>query len=265
MNLRQKSPWWTQHIHRGGPARTVGEIASGAEPAKRRRTGQPVRRDSYNVGEREARWYRPVARASVGARLLAAERYELRAKVKGRKNGAFGHVGLEVLKLLYRTVCFKTGRLEPSLDWMMLKLRRSRAAIVRALAALQRHGFIDWIRRTEPTEIEGPGPQVRQISNAYRLLEPACPKGGHLADQPPPVPDDHAHAVETAAAERATMVASLASAEYVAATIGDDSLAVSLFRLACSLGFSSASSPRSLNPSLSFISEKRPASPDCFE
>lgn len=258
MKLREKSKWWTRKLgERGGPARTIGEIRAGAEPAKQRRTGQPVRRDSYNVGEREARWYRPVARASVGARLMAAERYELRAKVKGRKNGAFGHVGLEVLKLLYRTVCFKTGRLEPSLDWMMLKLRRSRAAIVRALQALQRHGFIDWIRRTEPTDIEGPGPQVRQISNAYRLLEPACPKDGHFADRPPPIPDDHAHAVETAAAERAAMVAGLTPAEYVTATIADDSLAGSLSRLADALGFSSASSPESLNPSLPFIDEEK--------
>lgn len=250
MKLREKSSWWTRNQgERGGPARTIGEIASGAPPAKQRRTGQPVRRDSYNVGEREARWYRPVARASVGARLRAAERYELTAKVKGRKNGAFGHVGLEVLKLFYRTVCFRTGRLEPSLDWMMLKLRRSRAAIVRALAALQRHGFVDWIRRTEPTEIDGPGPQVRQISNAYRLLEPTCPRSGHLADRPPPMPDDHTHAAEAAAVEHAAMIVALAPTDFIGATVEDEGLAGSLSRLARAVGLHSASSPESLNPS----------------
>lgn len=227
----------------------IGEVATGKPPAKQRRTGQPVRRDSYNVGEREARWYRPVARASVGQRLLAAERHELRAKLKGQRNGAFGHVGLEVLKLLYRTVCFRTGRLEPSLDWMMAKLRRSRAAIVRALAALRRDGFLDWIRRTEPTGIEGPGPQVRQISNAYRLLEPRRVGTGSLAEQPAPVPDDHAHAAETAATEHAAMLAGLTTAEYVATAIGSGGLSDALARLGAALDANSASSLESLNPS----------------
>lgn len=250
MKLRTKSNWWTtMKDGRGGPTRSIGEVVAGAPTGKQRRTGQPVRRDSYTVGEREARWYRPVARASVGVRLRAAERYELRAKLKGQRNGAFGHVGLEVLKLLYRTVCFRTGRLEPSLDWMMGKLRRSRAAVVRALAGLKRHGFVDWIRRTEPTEIEGPGPQVRQISNAYRLLEPACPEDAQLADMPLPVPDDHAHAVESAAAEFAAMVDGLPLGAKLAATVFDDGMASALFRLGRTLGLDSASSPGSLSPS----------------
>ena len=251
MKLRAQSNWWTTTKDgRGGPARSIGEVAAGVPPGKQRRTGQPVRRDSYTVGEREQRWYRPVARACVGQRLLAAERYELRAKLKGERNGAFGHVGLEVLKLLYRTVCFRTGRLEPSLDWMMGRLKRSRAAIVRALAALKRHGFVDWIRRTEPTDIEGPGPQVRQISNAYRLLAPASLEAAKLADMPPPVPDDHAQAVETAAAEFAAMVDGLPLEARLAATVMDDGMASALFRLGRSLGLDSASSPGSLNPSV---------------
>ena len=232
-----------------GATRTIGELVTGRPAAKVRRTWQPVRRDSYNVGERELRWFRPIARQSIGARLLEAERYELRARIKGRKNGAFGHVGIEVLKLLYRTVCFRTGRLEPSIAWMMMKIRRSRAAIVRALAALKRHGFVDWIRRTEATNIEGPGPQVRQISNAYRLLEPRQPKGGCLAEQMPPVPDDHAHAAESAAAEYACMINALPPTEFVSAIIDDPSLADSLTRFALAFESISASSPRSLNPS----------------
>ncbi len=230
------------------PTRSLGEIVGDRSPSKVRRTGQPVRRDSYNVGEREKRWYRPVARQCIGPRLLTAERYELLAKTKGRKNGAFGHVGLEVLKLFYRTVCFNTGRLEPSIAWMMLKIRRSRAAIVRALAALRRHGFIDWIRRTEPTDIEGPGPQVRQISNAYRLLDPKPARSQQQADKPP-LPDDHAHAVESAEAERMAMLDCLAPVDYIAATIVNDHLAESLTRLALAFHLSSASSPESQNPS----------------
>jgi hypothetical protein len=35
------------------------------------------------------------------------------------------------------------------------------------MARLKEHGFLDWIRRTEPTDNVGAGPQVRQITNAY--------------------------------------------------------------------------------------------------
>src|SRR4051812_2726897 len=35
------------------------------------------------------------------------------------------------------------------------------------MARLKLHGFLDWIRRTEPTGNKGEGPQVRQITNAY--------------------------------------------------------------------------------------------------
>ena len=49
----------------------------------------------------------------------------------------------------------------------MRALRRSRDVVVKALARLRQHGFLNWIRRIEPTGIEdGSGPRVRQIPNA---------------------------------------------------------------------------------------------------
>jgi hypothetical protein len=47
------------------------------------------------------------------------------------------------------------SRLDPSIDWLQRKLRRSRAAIVDALAALRSRGFLDWRRRYERTGEEG--------------------------------------------------------------------------------------------------------------
>ena len=96
---------------------------------------------------------------------------------------------------------YRTGRLEPSLLFLMDKLRRSKDAVVRALAALRAHGFLDWLRRHEA--VEGPGPRVRQVSNAYRLSLPrrAAQLLGHLLS-PASLPDDVAHE----RAERATWV-----------------------------------------------------------
>ena len=60
-----------------------------------------------------------------------------------------------------------------------------------ALKALRDHGFLDCVRRFEPAPNEGRGPQVRQISNAYRLSAPkrALALLGRWAGQPS-VPDD---------------------------------------------------------------------------
>ena len=69
---------------------------------------------------------------------------------------------------------YRSGRLEPSYAYLMGKLKRSKDAVHRALTALREHGFLDWLRRHEAVElVEGPGPRVRQVSNAYRLSLPA--------------------------------------------------------------------------------------------
>ena len=61
----------------------------------------------------------------------------------GRRRGPLGHVGLEVLELLANLVSYRSGRLEPAITYLMGKLKRSKDAVVRALAALREHGFLD--------------------------------------------------------------------------------------------------------------------------
>jgi hypothetical protein len=70
---------------------------------------------------------------------------------KGERTGPLGSVAIEVLEFFVNLVDFRTGRLEPSLTTIMGKVRRSRDAVVRALKALRAHGFLDWLRRYEPT------------------------------------------------------------------------------------------------------------------
>ncbi|MGF7149457.1 hypothetical protein FHS96_003108 [Sphingomonas zeicaulis] len=228
-------------------ARSFGEILTG-RLQKQRRTHQPVRRNSYNVGEREGRFWRPVNPREIAARMRAAEQFNLSGKKAGKRNGPLGHIGLEVLRELYRLVCYKTGRLDPSIETLMTRIKRSRAAVVRALAALKEHGFLEWIRRTEPTDNEGRGPQVRQISNAYRFGLPkvAAQLVARLVHRGP-VPDDFAHRRESEAAELAEMIARLPEAERLRATISDPSLAEALIRLGQSLG-TNASSLNGQNP-----------------
>lgn len=127
----------------------------------------------------ERGWWRPMGRPDARRLVLAARRYELTTR-------ALGHIALEVLDLLSNLQDARTGRLDPSLTWLMARLRRSRDAVCRALARLKAHGFLDWIRRVKPTGCIGKGPQIRQASNAYRLSMP--PRAARLIQAPPPLP-----------------------------------------------------------------------------
>ena len=100
----------------------------------------PVRRDSYFKGRSEVRIWRPTNRQEVQKVLLAAKRYELAERQKGERTGPLGSVAIEVLEYFVNLVDFRTGRLEPSIDTIMGKVRRSRDAVVRALKALRTHG-----------------------------------------------------------------------------------------------------------------------------
>ncbi len=186
---------------------------------------QPVRRHSHQAGRCEGVFWRRTDRQEVRRILLAARRYELAGRVAGRRNGPLGHVALEALELLANLVSYRTGRLEPSLAFLMERLRRSRDAVVRALAALRAHGFLDWVRRFEPTDREGRGPQVRQVSNAYRLVMPPCAlRLLGIQGQPVPLPDDVEHAQETQQREREAHKANLPLDELAVLEVDDDRL-----------------------------------------
>jgi hypothetical protein len=119
----------------------------------------------------------------------------------------------------------------------MGKLRRSKDAVVRALAALREHGFLDWLRRHEKVElVEGPGPRVRQVSNAYRLSLPrrAAQLLGHLLSSPP-LPDDLAQEREDRATYLAEHKASLPLSELPLVEVEDDRLARVLGELGCAV------------------------------
>lgn len=164
--------------------------------------------------------------------LLAAKRYELAERQKGKRTGPLGSVAIEVLEFFVNLVDFRTGRLEPSIDTIMGKVRRSRDAVVRALKALRTHGFLDWLRRYEPSGREGRGPQVQQASNAYRLSLPekALRLLGRFGKAPPP-PDDHSVSQEVRASDLKAHTQALALHELALIEVGDNALGHALARL----------------------------------
>lgn len=191
-----------------------------------------VRRHSFTAGRCEGTFWRRTGRQEVSRIVLAARRYELTGRMKGGRSGPLGHVAIEVLELFAHLVNYRTGQLDPSLDYLMRTLKRSRDAIVRALRALRDHGFLDWLRRYVPTGAKGGGPQVQQTSNAYRLSLPA--RAARLLaryGQTPPPPDDHRHGQAEQAAVLDAHLATLSTTERTLFTIADDALAASLRRL----------------------------------
>lgn len=157
-------------------ARTRSEIAAIRDDifrARRPRTSQPVHRNSYHAGEREVRPWRQhnmFAATEHNARMRAAEEFDDLTRMPGRRNGALGHIALQVYRRLLRLRGRKTGRLDPTYAWLAAELNRSRSAVFRAMTRLKEHGFLDWLRRTQPVEDPEPdGQYVEQISNAYVL------------------------------------------------------------------------------------------------
>lgn len=162
--------------------------AAGFNPGGNPRTHAPVWRNSYTVGQIEDRVWKPIngGTARGGKRwtkalMKMAEKLELKTRAKrretdpGARNGDIGDVGLKVLRFLYETVDYATGRLEPSIRTIADEIGHAYSAVHRALVRLRKLEFVGWMRRSKPKENPEPsGPQVEQASNAYALL---CPKG----------------------------------------------------------------------------------------
>ena len=215
-------------IASAGPLSDDLEARRSAKAA--RRTEQPVRRQSRLAGRCEGVFWRPTNRQEVQRIVLAARRYELAGRRAGERSGPLGGIALEILDLMANLVQFRNGRLDPSIEYLMGKLKRSRDAIVRALKALRSHGFLDWLRRYVPTGNET-GPQVQQTSNAYRMSLPQ--RAAALLGRwrhPAPLPDDFSHAQAAKAGELDAYKASLAPVELVAHVVEDEGLADALTR-----------------------------------
>lgn len=214
---------------------TVYEALTGVRPQRQaRRTGQRVHRFTKTEKDGEGRFWRPFNPKDAARMMQAAERYDRVQRLadrharNGHKNGSLGHIGIEVLRELLRLIDYKTGRLDPAIATIARRLGRSIAAVVDALKRLRNHGFLEWLRRYVPTGNAGlRGPQVRQTSNAYRLMLPVAL---WRAITPPP-PDDDTQRRTDAASEDRAMVEALPLDEQPAQLVDDPALAAILARL----------------------------------
>lgn len=155
----------------------IGALASAlARGARTSRTFQPVRRDTRHAGDRELRRWRQTnmfGREEHNARMRAAEQFERDTKLPGKRNGALGHIALEVLRTFLRLRGRHGGRLDPTIRWVARTIRRARSAVSAALGRLKQCGFIDWDRRSRVVDDPSrPDQYVEQISNAYYLIQP---------------------------------------------------------------------------------------------
>lgn len=155
--------------------------ASAALAGRERGPDRRVRRNSYDADDDpRAQVFAPIgdgtkagAMGWIDALLQTAKEFDdlQRAPGGARPLGT----AIAVLEVLLgrrgRTkipIDFKTGRLDPAIDTIAAAAALGRGTVIRALAALKRHGFLDWVRRTRKTGNDGQyGPQRQQTSNAY--------------------------------------------------------------------------------------------------
>jgi len=194
----------------------------------------PVRQNSHPKGQSEHHIWQPTTRKEVQMILKAAEIYnEAGLREKGQRSGPLGSVALDVLRLFVNLIDFRTGRLEPSITTIMKRLGRSRDTIVRALKNLQNHGFLDWLRRYEATGNDGRGPQVQQVTNAYRMSLPEKARQllGRFGKASPPLPDDYNATQKARMTEIDTYRKSLSLDELALFEIGNNPLGRALAAL----------------------------------
>lgn len=104
------------------------------------------------------------------ARLIAlAEGYERRTKMPGRKIGALGHVGLEVLRAMLFRFAGGKSRCWPSYRALAVQTGRSIDAIAGALKRLEAAGFLVVTRRKQALRV-GRVMFIRQDTNVYDLV-----------------------------------------------------------------------------------------------
>jgi hypothetical protein len=196
------------------------------------RTGEPVWRNSYTVGQVEDRIWRPIndgttrgGRRWTRALHKAARAFEIETRIKrrevdpGARNGALGVIGLSVLEYLYDVVDYRTGCLEPAVRTIADSIGHAYSAVHEALCRLRQHGFLRWMRRSKPVDNPEPGgPRVQQASNAYALLVPEGMKGwlARLVGKPE-LPACEAERRKRKADELAAMLATMTAGEYYAA------------------------------------------------
>jgi hypothetical protein len=164
------------------------QIAQSLMPPTSKRRAPRYRGKSIFVRE-PLRLSTPMDREARHKMLFLAEALERRTKMKGRKNGALGQIGMQVLRALLGFANKATGLCYPSYFALQLATGLSRGGIRAALRRLEAAGIICVTRRLKRVLVVRMSPltgQPEEIittvqdSNLYAFTLPACQAGrGH--------------------------------------------------------------------------------------
>lgn len=207
---------------------------AGALPSHGETMPRPVLRGSREAGTFEDAFFAPPAKGEtdhllrVARRALDAGRMLRRVARRGervlsaseRLVTQLSAGSVRVLEELLTLARLNQGRVYPSYDHLARVTGLGRATVARGLRLLEEIGFLVRQRRFARLHTEGAGPQIAQISNAYRLT---LPHGiaTHLPRwmRPAPVPDDDAQRLATRDAEQQVMRQSLNCRELALSTL----------------------------------------------
>ena len=200
-----------------------------------RHTGAPVLRNSVEAGTFEESFFVLPAAGELNkiyatAKRAVDEANRLRRVARSGERSltvaerillGLTEKGLRILEELLTLARLNKGQVYPSYEYLMDRTSVGRATITRALASLERLGFIVRQRRFKRVAGDGAGPRYHQTSNAYRLQIPQrlmtlIPRWM----RPAPVPVDlEQHDLEQKAETKA-MLATLSCKELAEATVG---------------------------------------------
>jgi hypothetical protein len=197
------------------PARLVDKHARRRPEPEHRQSHQPVWRRSVMTGDWERKFMRPLDWDRHDDIVHSAERYDRdpRNRATGDRGGPIGSIGLELLRALARMARKFGGKVWPSLEHLAKEIGRSKSTVVEYLKRLSHLKIVSWARRLEAADGEwARGPQVRQITNLYRV---ALPKILHRYVRKPKPPQDEQ-------ARRAAMLAQIDAYQREEAADGFD-------------------------------------------
>ena len=201
------------------------------------RTGAPVLRGSREQGMFEDTIFAIPAKGETD-RLLAAAK---RALDEGRKLRREERAGTRALSVAERLLTLLTGaclrvyeelltlarlcqgKVYPSYAGLAKRTNLGEATIGRALAILEKVGFLVRQRRFQRVQGNGPGPRYAQTSNAYRALLPTIVKRLLPRSlQSAPLPDDEIQRRSEVMETTRAMLARLGLGERARVEIGGE-------------------------------------------
>ncbi|WP_395391523.1 hypothetical protein WBP07_12790 [Novosphingobium sp. BL-8A] len=167
---------------------SLGQTAVVAQFAPKKRTFQPVRRNSYEVGSHRAKVSRIHGRGDVNDEgrwyrtfLETLDEWIVETREPG-KGIIVPFFFSRVMAALVRSADWKTGDIEPSLVGLALMAGCCKQTVVdciqlaNVLEADKDFGFLSYVRRCERAEDEDGGFQWKQATNAYTFTPERWPQ-----------------------------------------------------------------------------------------